>query len=77
MTIADLHRVDEVLVKVVDLLDHPAVELTADGYGVEHRQVLDEITETNPVGVRADGRGNMADSVYWSTGRPIESWPLP
>ena len=49
----DCHRVDEVLVKVVDELDHAAVELAADRDVVGHRQVLDELAQADAAGVRA------------------------
>src|SRR4051794_4893109 len=51
---ADDDRVDEVLVEVVDVLDHPAVELAADGDVVEDGEVLDELAQADSTGVRAD-----------------------
>ena len=56
------HRVDEVLVQVVDVLDRPAVLLAADGDEVEHRQVLDQLAQADAAGVRADRDANLAAS---------------
>ena len=51
---ADHDRVDEVLVQVVDVLDHAAVGGAGDGEVVEHREVLDELAQPDAARVRAD-----------------------
>src|SRR2546430_17528007 len=50
----DPHRVDEVLVQVVDELAHPVLHRRADGYEVEHRDVLGVLAEPDTARVRAD-----------------------
>lgn len=50
----DDDRVDEVLVQVVDVLDHAAVQRTADADVVEHGQVLHQLAQADAAGVRAD-----------------------
>src|SRR5581483_12272757 len=52
--VADHHRVGEVVVQVVDVLDDPVVAGTGDGEVVEHRQVLHEFAQAHAAGVRAD-----------------------
>src|SRR6185437_10711784 len=61
----DAHRVGEVLVQVIDVLQHPVVRRGADRDVVEHRQVLDHLAQPDAAGVRADGhpvlRGEQQD----------------
>ena len=52
--VADDDRVEEVLVEVVDVLDHPTLERAADADVVEDREVLDELAQADAAGVRAD-----------------------
>src|SRR6187455_1225251 len=42
----------EMLVQVIDILDHPALHRTADRDVIEHRQMLDVLAETDAAGVR-------------------------
>ncbi len=51
----DHDGVDEVFVEVVDVLDHPVLPRTRDGHVVEHREVLDQLAESDAARVRADG----------------------
>src|SRR4029453_2691278 len=59
------HRVDEVLVQVIDVLDHPTIQPRAHPEVVEHRQVLHVLAKSHTTGVRADGypelRGHQQD----------------
>ncbi|GAA4938390.1 hypothetical protein GCM10023238_00090 [Streptomyces heliomycini] len=53
MAVADHHRVEEVVVQMVDVLDDPVLGGAGQGHVVEHRQVLDEFAQADPAGVRA------------------------
>ena len=55
----DPDRVDEVLVQVVDVLDHPAVDRAADREEVEHGQVLHHLAQADAAGVRADRHAEL------------------
>ena len=45
MTVPHDDRVDEVLVQVIDVLDHPPLGAAADSDIVEHGQVADELAQ--------------------------------
>src|SRR5207244_8532342 len=53
--VPDPHRIDEVLVQMVDVLDHPTGQVAADRDVIEDRQVLDELAQAHAARVRADG----------------------
>jgi hypothetical protein len=55
----DLHRLDEVLVEVVDELDHASILAAGDGDEVEHREVLHGFAEADAAGVRAHGYAEL------------------
>src|SRR4051812_39361277 len=59
VAVDDAHRVDEVLVQVVDVLDDTVLGGAGDGDVVEHRQVLDHLAQTHPSGVRADRHAEL------------------
>ena len=50
---------DEVLVEVVDVLDHAVGQVGRDADVVEDREVLDELAEADAAGVRADGHPEL------------------
>src|SRR5262245_14963357 len=43
----DDHRVEEVLVEVIDVLDHPALEGPAHAQVIDDREVLDELAKAD------------------------------
>ena len=52
--VAHRHRVLEVLVQVVDILDHAVFKAAANPDVIEDGQVLHVFAEADPAGVRAD-----------------------
>ena len=55
----DVHRVDEMLVQVVDVLAHAVVERGAHGDVIEDRQVLHVLAQPHAAGVRADRHAEL------------------
>jgi hypothetical protein len=55
----DHGRVDEVLMEMVDVLDHPSFHRATDGDVVEHRQVLCVLAEADTTGMRTDGDAEL------------------
>ena len=39
----DPDRIDEVLMKMIDILDHPVIPVTGDRHRVEHGKVLNHL----------------------------------
>ena len=50
---------DEVLVQMIDVLDHPAVHRSTHREVVEDRQVLDHLAQPDATRVRADGHAEL------------------
>lgn len=59
MTLPDHHRVEEVVVQMIDVFDDPVVGGAGERHEVEHRQVLDQFAQADPAGVRADGHAEL------------------
>ncbi len=58
-TALDVRRHDEVLVQVVDVLDHATLTAAADGDEVEHGKVLHGLAEADAAGMRADRHAEL------------------
>lgn len=59
VTLPDDHRVEEVVVQMVDVFDDPVVGGAGERHEVEHRQVLDEFAQADPARVRADRHAEL------------------
>ena len=57
--VTDHHRVDEMLVEVVDILDHPALERAGNADVVDDREVLHELAQPDAAGVGADRHAEL------------------
>ena len=57
--VANDDRIDEVLVQMVDVLDHPAVERARHAHVVDDREVLHELAQADAAGMRADRHAEL------------------
>ena len=53
------HWMNEVLVQMIDELDHPPLECSRYRDVIEHRQVLDELAQSHAAGVWADRNAEL------------------
>src|SRR6267143_5587866 len=53
-SVLDLHRIEEVLVEVLDVFEHPVLERSTDGDVVEQRYMLHVLAESYSACVGAD-----------------------
>src|SRR5499427_10078578 len=59
VSVADHHRVDEVLVQVLDVLENPVLERAAHRDVIKERDVLHILAESDAAGVRADRNAEL------------------